>query len=97
MWRDSGHYCPAVLGFAAPRDQTALLQTVEQPGNIWVTGYDACFFCLGVSAAGMDEKAYRRVTYDLTMSVAATLAKLNPAIAFIYVSGTGTDSTERGA
>jgi uncharacterized protein YbjT (DUF2867 family) len=60
-----------------------------------LAGYDACFFCLGVSAVGMDEQAYRRVTYDLTMAVAATLVKLNPAMTFIYVSGAGTDSTER--
>ena len=61
-----------------------------------LAGFDACFFCLGVSAAGMNEQAYRRVTYDLTVSAAATLAKLNPAMTFIYVSGAGTDSTERG-
>jgi uncharacterized protein YbjT (DUF2867 family) len=61
-----------------------------------LSGYDACFFCLGVSAAGMDEQAYRRVTYDLTTSVAGTLARLNPGMTFIYVSGTGTDSTEGG-
>jgi uncharacterized protein YbjT (DUF2867 family) len=61
-----------------------------------LSGYDACFFCLGVSAVGMNEEAYRRVTYDLTISVAKTLAKLNPTMTFIYVSGTGTDSTEQG-
>jgi uncharacterized protein YbjT (DUF2867 family) len=61
-----------------------------------LAGFDACFFCLGVSAAGMNEQTYRRVTYDLTTSVAATLAKLNPTMTFIYVSGSGTDSTERG-
>ncbi len=61
-----------------------------------LSGYDACFFCLGVSAVGMTEEAYRRVTYDLTISVARTLARLNPAMTFIYVSGSGTDSTERG-
>ena len=61
-----------------------------------LSGYDACFFCLGVSAAGMNEEAYRRVTYDLTISAARTLAKLNPTMTFIYVSGAGTDSTERG-
>lgn len=61
-----------------------------------LSGYDACFFCLGVSSVGMKEEAYRRVTYDLTVSVARTLAKLNPTMTFIYVSGTGTDSTERG-
>jgi uncharacterized protein YbjT (DUF2867 family) len=61
-----------------------------------LAGYDACFFCLGVSAVGMNEQAYRRVTYDLTISVAGTLAKLNPTMTFIYVSGAGTDSTEHG-
>jgi uncharacterized protein YbjT (DUF2867 family) len=59
-------------------------------------GYDACFFCLGVSAVGMNEEAYRRVTYDLTISVARTLARLNPTMTFVYVSGANTDSTERG-
>jgi uncharacterized protein YbjT (DUF2867 family) len=61
-----------------------------------LSGYDACFFCLGVSAAGMSEQAYRRVTCDLTIAVAGTLAKLNPTMTFLYVSGAGTDSTERG-
>ena len=61
-----------------------------------LSGYDACFFCLGVSAVGMTEEAYRRLTYDLTVSVARTLAKLNSTMTFIYVSGAGTDSTERG-
>jgi uncharacterized protein YbjT (DUF2867 family) len=59
-------------------------------------GYDACFFCLGVSSAGMAEADYRRLTYDLTMAAAETLAKLNPDMTFIYVSGMGTDSTEQG-
>lgn len=59
-------------------------------------GYDAGFFCLGVSSAGMSEDAYRRVTYDLTLAVARVLAKTSPQMTFIYVSGTGTDSTERG-
>ena len=61
-----------------------------------LSGYDACFFCLGVSAVGMNEEAYRRVTYDLTISVARTLARLNPTMTFIYVSGANTDSSERG-
>jgi uncharacterized protein YbjT (DUF2867 family) len=61
-----------------------------------LAGYDACFFCLGVSAVGMSEPAYRRVTYDFTMSAARTLARLNPNMTFIYVSGAGTDSSERG-
>ncbi len=61
-----------------------------------LSGYDACFFCLGISTAGMSEQEYRRVTYDFTISVAGTLARLNAAMTFVYVSGAGTDSTERG-
>jgi uncharacterized protein YbjT (DUF2867 family) len=61
-----------------------------------LSGFDACFFCLGPSSLGMSEAEYRRMTYDLTTSVARTLAKLNAAMTFIYVSGMGTDSTERG-
>jgi uncharacterized protein YbjT (DUF2867 family) len=61
-----------------------------------LSGYDACFFCLGVSAVGMDELTYYRLTYELTTSIASTLAKLNPGMTFVYVSGTGTDSSERG-
>jgi uncharacterized protein YbjT (DUF2867 family) len=61
-----------------------------------LSGLDACFFCLGVSSAGMTEEAYSRVTYDLTLATAKTLAKLNPEMTFIYVSGAGTDSSERG-
>src|SRR5262245_54956485 len=61
-----------------------------------LAGWDACFFCLGVSSAGMKEADYRRVTYDLTLAVARTLARLNPGMTFIYVSGAGTDSTEKG-
>jgi uncharacterized protein YbjT (DUF2867 family) len=61
-----------------------------------LTGYDACFFCLGVSSAGMSEKDYKRLTYDLTMAAARTLAERNSGMRFEYVSGTGTDSTEKG-
>src|SRR5208283_5315358 len=61
-----------------------------------LSGLDACFFCLGVSSAGMSEENYRRVTYDFTLAAARTLAKLNPNLTFIYVSGMGTDSSEHG-
>jgi uncharacterized protein YbjT (DUF2867 family) len=61
-----------------------------------LSGYDACFFCLGVSSVGVQEEAYRRVTYDLTLTVAGTLLRLNTNMTFIYVSGANTDSTERG-
>ena len=59
-------------------------------------GLDACFFCLGVTSSGMTEEQYRRLTYDLTVSVASTLVRLNPTMTFVYVSGAGTDSSERG-
>jgi uncharacterized protein YbjT (DUF2867 family) len=59
-------------------------------------GFDACFFCLGVSSAGMKEEDYERVTYGITLAAATTLAQLNPHMTFIYVSGMGTDSTEQG-
>jgi len=61
-----------------------------------LTGYDACFFCLGVSAAGMSEEQYHRLTYELTLSAAKTLVRLNPSMTFCYVSGAGTDSSESG-
>jgi uncharacterized protein YbjT (DUF2867 family) len=61
-----------------------------------LSGCDACFFCLGVSSAGMSEEKYRRVTYDFTLAAARVLARLNPNMTFIYVSGTGTDSSESG-
>jgi nucleoside-diphosphate-sugar epimerase len=61
-----------------------------------LAGYDACFFCLGVSSVGMSEADYRRVTYDITLAAARVLARLNHNMTFIYVSGTGTDSSENG-
>jgi uncharacterized protein YbjT (DUF2867 family) len=61
-----------------------------------LTGYDACIFCLGVSSAGMDEAKYTHLTHDLTLTAASTLVRLNPEITFLYVSGAGTDSSERG-
>jgi uncharacterized protein YbjT (DUF2867 family) len=61
-----------------------------------LAGFDACFFCLGVSAAGKSEADYRRITYDMTTSVAAAVARQNPHTTFVYVSGQGTDSSERG-
>jgi uncharacterized protein YbjT (DUF2867 family) len=61
-----------------------------------LTGFDACLFSLGVSSAGMDEAKYTHLTHDLTLAAAATLAKLNPQMTFLYVSGAGTDSTEHG-
>jgi uncharacterized protein YbjT (DUF2867 family) len=61
-----------------------------------LSGYDACFFCLGVSSVGMAEAQYEHLTYTLTLAAAETLARLNPAMTFVYVSGAGTDSSEKG-
>ena len=61
-----------------------------------LAGFDACFFCLGVSSVGMKEEDNRRVTYDFTMAAARVLVRHNPGMTFVYVSGTGTDSSERG-
>ena len=61
-----------------------------------LVGYNACFFCLGVSSVGMKEAQYHRLTYDLTTDFAITLARLNTDMTFCYVSGAGTDSTENG-
>ena len=61
-----------------------------------LAGYNACYFCLGVTSLGKDEGEYIRLTYDLTMKAAAILSKLNPQMTFCYVSGAGTDSTEKG-
>ncbi|ULA64301.1 MAG: hypothetical protein LZF86_120022 [Nitrospira sp.] len=68
------------------------LDTCEQE----LQGFDACFFCLGVSSSGMSEAAYRRITYDVTLHAATVLARVNPGMCFIYVSGAGTDSSEQG-
>lgn len=61
-----------------------------------LSGFDACLFCLGVSSVGMSEERYRHLTYDITMAAARTLSKLNPGMVFLYVTGRGTDSSERG-
>ena len=66
------------------------------PIEAQLTGFDACFFCLGVTSAGMSEIDYTRITYDITMAAASVLVRLNPGMTFVFVSGAGTDSTERG-
>jgi uncharacterized protein YbjT (DUF2867 family) len=61
-----------------------------------MAGFDACFFCLGVSSSGMSESDYDRLTFGLTLAVATTLSRINPGMTFIYVSGAGTDTSEKG-
>jgi uncharacterized protein YbjT (DUF2867 family) len=72
--------------------------------NLWdlsaiegdLRGYDACFYCLGVSSVGMSEPEYRKISYEMTVLAAQTLARLNPDMTFVYVTGAGCDSSERG-
>src|SRR5436190_13604373 len=91
------------VGRAAPGVQHPKLREIVRPDLFQyadiepeLTGFDACFFCLGVSSVGMPEAQYERLTYTLTMAAAETLSRLNPQMTFVYVSGSGTDSTEKG-
>ena len=61
-----------------------------------LTGYDGCFYCAGISSVGMDEAKYTHITYDTTLAFASTLAKLNPNMVFNFITGAGTDSSEKG-
>jgi len=61
-----------------------------------LTGFDACFFCLGIASSGMKEADYERVTYGYTMAAAELLARVSPGMTFIFISGSGTDSSEKG-
>ncbi|HKB09558.1 MAG TPA: hypothetical protein VKD69_02850 [Vicinamibacterales bacterium] len=85
-------------GHRHPKLQEAVVPNVSDLSAIeaQLTRFDACLFCLGVSSAGMAEGPYTQLTFNLTLTVAATLARLNPGMTFVYVSGAGTDSTERG-
>src|SRR5882672_8534573 len=62
-----------------------------------LSGYDACFFCLGVTSAGTTEQEYERITYGIPIAAAQILVRLNPEMTFVYVSGAGTDSSEKGS
>jgi uncharacterized protein YbjT (DUF2867 family) len=101
--RDKGVERVLVIGRSSVGRQHAKLREVLVKDLFDVASYageliglDACFFCLGVSSAGMAEDAYRRITYDLTVAAGQALATQNPALCFVYVSGASTDSTERG-
>lgn len=86
------------LGMNHPKLREIIHSDFFDPSTIEndLTGLDACFFPLGVSVVGMSEKEYTRITYDLTIGIAKTLARLNSDMTFCYVSGVGTDSTEKG-
>jgi uncharacterized protein YbjT (DUF2867 family) len=66
------------------------------PVESQLSGYDSCFYCAGRSSAGMTEESYSHATYDMTLAAAQTLARLNSLMTFLYVSGAGTDSSEKG-
>ena len=86
------------LGFVHPKMKEIIHNDFFDltPVSNQLSGYNACYFCLGVSSAGMSEAKYSKLTYDLTTGFAETVAKLNSDMAFFYVSGTGTDSSEKG-
>ena len=85
-------------GYAHPKLRELLHPDFQQLAAIEadLAGYNACFYCAGVSSLGISSAEYERITYDTTLAVAHTLARLNPDMVFCYVTGAGTDSTERG-
>lgn len=88
--RSSGRSHPKMKEYLVPD----FLTLKEEDENL--KGYDACFFCAGVSSLGRKEEEYRRATFDTTIHFARVLLKQNPQMTFIYVSGAGTDSSEQG-
>jgi uncharacterized protein YbjT (DUF2867 family) len=88
----------SAIGVPNPKLEEIVHRDLADYGGIEdrLRGFDACFFCLGISSTGMKEADYERVTYGLTTAAAETLSRLNPGTTFIYVSGAGTDSTEKG-
>jgi len=100
---DSGVARVVTLGRRASGVQDPKLREIVH-ADMWhyqsieaeLRGFDACFYCLGVTSVGMSEADYGRITYDLTMAVAETLARLNPQMTFIFVSGAGADGSEQG-
>jgi uncharacterized protein YbjT (DUF2867 family) len=100
---DPGVQLIQTIGRTATGIKNPKLREIARP-DLWhydsiedqLSGFDDCFFCLGISSTGMTESDYRHVTYDITMAAAQTLARLNPNMTFIYVSGAGADSSEKG-
>lgn len=100
---DSGVHLLQTVGRTATGAQHDKLREIVH-NDLWhyaslepqLSGFEACFFCLGVSSNGMNEQDYQQVTYGITMAAAEILSQLNPRMTFIYVSGRGTGSSERG-
>lgn len=86
------------MGITHPRLTEKVIEDITDISslNSLLTDYNACFFCIGVSSIGMDEARFTRLTYSLTMDFATSLSSINPAMTFCYISGAGTDSSERG-
>jgi len=86
-------------GYVHPKLKEFQLLDFYKPEGLsdLVREYDACLFCLGVSSIGMKEEEFTLKTYTLTIGFAAVLAKSNPSMTFSYISGSATDSTEKGA
>ncbi|MBM9502052.1 epimerase [Leptospira sp. 201903071] len=85
-------------GFTHPKIQEIVLEDFFDlsPIEPRLKGYDACFFCLGVSSIGLNEEQYHKISHDLTLHFAKTLLKQSSDLTFCYVSGAGTDTTEKG-
>ena len=87
------------LGMQHPKLQEILLPDFLDIASVkdQLVGYDACFYCMGVSALGLNEESYSKITYSITDAFAGVLYDLNPNSFFVYVSGAGTDSSEKGS
>ncbi|WP_035566959.1 NAD-dependent epimerase/dehydratase family protein [Hymenobacter sp. IS2118] len=85
-------------GYAHPKLREVLAADFQQLAALEseLTGYNACFYCAGVSSLGISQADYERITYDTTLAVAETLLRLNPELKFCYVTGAGTDGSEHG-
>ena len=85
-------------GFSHPKLQEIIVKDFSDLGDLGsqLSGYNACFFCLGVSSVGLNEETYSRLTYDLTTNFARVAHSANPDMTFCYVSGMGTDTSEKG-
>jgi uncharacterized protein YbjT (DUF2867 family) len=86
------------LGMRHPKLEELIHKDFSDFSNVkdQLNGYDACFFCMGISSVGMKEDAFNSITHDLTLSLAKTLVEIRPGMTFNYVSGKGTDSSEKG-
>jgi len=85
-------------GHVHPKLEELLVADFRELGAVegQLTGYDACFYCAGVSSVGMSEADYTRITYDTPLAFAQTLARLNPNLTLVHVSGSHTDGSEQG-